>query len=339
MSAVQDSAQGRSGAPVASDRGQTFKPSALVGFGYIALSVFGFSMLPVWTNLLLDAGMPPFSIAVWRFVIVAPVFWIAALVMNSARARVQAQPIRRLPRRGLMLLGSLYALSAVTAFFGLSYIPAGTFSVIFYTYPMIVALIGLVLGERLSLWGWIAVILTLIGVALTAPGFADGLRGENLAGVILALINAAVVALYFVISSRLLRGRVATLGGVMQAVAWTMTGTLIFILAVGAIVGIQTPQSWPEVLYLLALALFSTVMSLFAVNMGIQFAGPTRAAVFGTFEPLLTALMAFLFLRQEMQAIQWLGGVIVVISVVLLQTRGMQIHSAQDHDGTEDVQR
>lgn len=339
MTAVQDSAQGRSSAPVASAERPTFKPNALTGFAYIALSVFGFSMLPVWTNFLLDAGMPPFSIAVWRFVIVAPAFWVAALILNGVRLHAQPAGEQSLPRRRLMLLGSLYAISAVTAFFGLSYIPAGTFSVIFYTYPMIVALIGLALGERLSVWGWIAVILTLIGVALTAPGFADGLRGENLAGVALALINATVVACYFVLSGKLLGGRVSTLGGVMRAVAWTMTGTLIFILAAGAIVGIQPPRSWPEVVYLLALALFSTVMSLFAVNMGIQFAGPTRAAVFGTFEPLLTALMAFIFLRQEMQAIQWLGGVVVVISVVLLQTRGLQMRSSQHHDGTEDAQR
>ncbi|MCS7071913.1 MAG: DMT family transporter, partial [Anaerolinea sp.] len=192
MTAVQDSAQGRSSAPVASAERPTFKPNALTGFAYIALSVFGFSMLPVWTNFLLDAGMPPFSIAVWRFVIVAPAFWVAALILNGVRSHAQPAGQQSLPRRRLMLLGSLYAISAVTAFFGLSYIPAGTFSVIFYTYPMIVALIGLALGERLSVWGWIAVILTLIGVALTAPGFADGLRGENLAGVALALINATV---------------------------------------------------------------------------------------------------------------------------------------------------
>lgn len=321
MTTVQEQAQGRSGAPdVSATHPHVFKPNAVAGFGYIVISVIGFSLLPVWTNLLLDSGMPPFSIAVWRFAIVAPSFWIVSMVMKARSHPSRTQP--PLPRVKLILLGSLYSISAVSAFFGLSFIPAGTYSVIFYTYPMIVALIGLFLGERLSLWGWVAILLTLVGVALTAPGFDEGLRGDNLTGVLLALVNSTAVAVYFVLSSKLLRGRVSSLAGVARAIAWTMTGTLIFILLVGTVVGIQAPQSAQEIIYLIALGLFSTVISVFSVNMGIQLAGATRAAVFGTFEPLLTAVMALAFLGQQMQAVQWLGGIIVVVSVILLQTRG-----------------
>lgn len=290
---------------------------------FIVVAVIGYSVLPVWTNLLLDAGMLPFDIGVWRFVIAAPVFWIASFILDRRRAG-GAVAILPMPRLRLMLLGSLYSASALAAFFGLDLIPAGTYSVIFYTFPAMVALMGLLLGERLALIGWAAIGMTLVGVMLTAPDFSEGLAGANFTGVVLALINAVTVAVYFIVSGRLLADRVTGLASMARAVAWTMTGTLFFIAIAALFVGVNLPTQPLQVVYLFGLGLISTVMSVFCLNMGIQMTGPTRAAVFGTFEPLLTAIMAFIFLGQAMLPIQWVGGIVVVASMIVLQTRGSQ---------------
>jgi drug/metabolite transporter (DMT)-like permease len=288
-----------------------------IGIAYIFTAVIGYSFLPVFTDHLLKGGVEPLDIALWRYAIATPIFWLLAFARRSG-----AEGLPRL--RLVLILGPLLAGAAVVAFFGLGLIPAGTYSVIFYTYPAMVALIMLVLGERLSLWGWVALALTLVGIGLTAPDFSEGLRGENLPGVLLALINALLVAIYFIFSSHMLKGRANTTDSVLRASAWAVTGTLGFLIATSALMGLNVPQGGNAWANLLAMALVSTVMPVFALNMGLQKLGPTRAAIFGTVEPMTTALFALLFLGQVMQPLQWVGGVCIIASVILLQTLGSQ---------------
>jgi drug/metabolite transporter (DMT)-like permease len=291
--------------------------STRIGILYIFTAVLGYSFLPVFTAHLLSAGLKPLEIALWRYVIATPVFWL----LTFARRAENAQ----LPRyRLVLILGPLLAVAAVAAYLGLGMIPAGTYVVIFYTYPAMVALIALVMGERIAAWGWVALAMTLVGIGLTAPDFSEGLRGDNLPGVLLALFNALIVAVYFILSNQLLRGRANSIVAVVQASAWTVSGTLAALVVAAAVVGFAVPQSWDVWANLIGMALVSTVLPICAVNAGIQKLGPTRAAIFGTIEPLTTSLLALLFLQQVMLPIHWIGGLCIVASVILLQTLGSQ---------------
>jgi drug/metabolite transporter (DMT)-like permease len=291
---------------------------AQAGFLAMMVSVTGYSFLPVFTTRLLELGVEPVEIAVWRYALTVPIFWGIVFVLGR-RARGRPVPeTNRLPRVRLMLLGTLLSVAALTAFFGLQRIPAGTYVVIFYTYPAITAVLLLLLGERLSGWGWAALALTLVGVMLTVPDFSEGLAGGNLIGVLLALLNALIVAIYFILNSRLLKGRSA----LVRAAALTTTGALAALALVGIATGARLPAAPEAWLYLLGLALVSTVLPIFTTNVGIQRLGPARAAILGAVEPLLTAFLALLLLGQAMAPIQWLGGLVIVASVILLQTLG-----------------
>lgn len=281
------------------------------GIPFVVLAVMGYSFLGFWTNRLLDRGLEPFDIAAWRYLFAAPIFW-AIVWVGRRRAPVDTRP---LPRLRLMGLGVLLGIAALTAFFGLAIMPAGTYSVIFYTYPAMIALIGLFIGERLPWQGWAALGLTLIGLLLTVPDFSEGLSGDALPGVILALVNALVVAIYFILNGRTLRGRPSvTLG-----TAWIVTGAAILLITTGILSGLTIPQgdTW---LYIVGMAVWSTVLPVFSISNAIKRLGAARTSIIGSFEPLITAAVSFVLLSQEMQAIQWLGGVVMVISVILLQT-------------------
>lgn len=300
---------------------------AQVGLLAMLISVTGYSFLPVFTAKLLDLGVEPVEIALWRYVLTVPVFWGIALTVGW-RGRSTGES-SRLPRVRLILLGTLLAVAALTAFFGLQRIPAGTYVVIFYTYPAFTALLMLMLGDRLSGWGWVALALTLLGVMLTAPDFGEGLAGGNLIGVLLALLNALVVAVYFILNSRLLKGRSA----LVRAAALTTTGTLAALMLVGLLIGVRLPTAPEAWLYLLSMALLSTVMPIFMTNVGIQRLGPARAAILGSVEPVLTSLIALALLGQMLAPVQWLGCLIIVSSVVMLQTLGSRRASNVPSEG------
>jgi drug/metabolite transporter (DMT)-like permease len=306
------------------------------GLIFVVLAVTGYSMLPVFTDGLYRDDMGALDIATWRYLVAVPLFWLFAAFQRRV-GRPAGQPDSRpLPVVKVLLTGILLAAAGLFAFEGLQLIPAGTFVVIFYTYPAIVAVISLFLGDRLSVWGWVAIALSLVGVALTAPDFSAGLSGDNLTGVLYALGNATVVAVYFVLSSRLLRGTNAPAVGSALA----CTGALVLLLVVALISGGARPPStlggW---LSLLLLAVFSTIMPVFSLTVAIQALGPARAAVFNSFEPLTTAALALIFLGQAMAPVQWLGGLVIVASIILLQTLGQGRSDAQiaPRDGVQRV--
>ncbi|HYO88202.1 MAG TPA: DMT family transporter [Candidatus Limnocylindrales bacterium] len=294
-----------------------WRPSQVGLFAMLA-SVLGYSFLPVFTAKLLELGVEPVEIGLWRYALTVPVFWGIALAAGW-RTRTGPKPeSQRLPNGRLMLLGILLAAAALTAFFGLQRIPAGTYVVIFYTYPAFTALLLLTMGDRLSGWGWVALGLTLVGVMLTAPDFSEGLAGGNLTGVLLALLNALIVAVYFILNSRLLKDRSA----LVRAAALTTTGALAALAVVGLLLGARLPAAPEAWVYLVGMALVSTVLPIFMTNVGIQRLGPARAAILGSVEPLLTSLIALAFLGQMMAPVQWAGGLVIVASVVMLQTLG-----------------
>jgi len=293
------------------------------GILFIIASVTGYACLPVFTKNLLARGLEPLDIAVWRYLFTVPIFWL--IVIGRDQRSKRAAVSKPLPRLRVLLMGVLLGFAALTAFFGLERMPSGTFVVLFYSYPAMVAVLQAIMGERLSLQAWIAFGLTLVGIALTAPDFSAGFNGDNLPGVLWALIDALIVAVYVIVSSRLLRGY----PDIVRASAWTVSGALLVLVAMALLYGVVTPQgdAW---LYLIGLALVSTVLPVFALNSGIQKLGATRAAIIGTFEPVLTALLALIFLGERMLPIQLLGGAVIIASVILLEIRHSSAESEAD---------
>lgn len=301
------------------------------GLLLVLASVTSYSMLPVFIKAIQDAGLNSLDIATWRFALAVPFFW---LMVRALRMPVGDKP---LPRLKLMAMGTLLAMAAVATFWGFERIPAGTFVVLFYTYPAMVAILSAFMGERLPLAGWGALVLTTIGIVLTVPEFGQGVGNDNLVGVLLAFMTALIVAIYFLLNSRILKGHSA-LG---HASAWATTGALLFLLILIPFRAAQAPGNfWDHLgeiafsmptlaashpngielwLRMLGIATISTVLGGFFLTIGIQKVGAPRASIIGTVEPILTLIFTRIFLGEEMLPVQLIGGAFIVASVLLLQ--------------------
>ncbi|MBL8153437.1 MAG: DMT family transporter [Anaerolineae bacterium] len=276
----------------------------------VLFSVMGYALLPVWVKTIQAAGMSSLDIATWRFVLAAPLFWVMVRLSGGHRG------MSRLPRFKLLLMGAMLAVAALTAFWGLERLPAGTYVVLFYSYPVMVAILSAALGERLPRVAWASLALTSIGVVLSVPDFGSGLKAESLIGVLLALVNAFIVAVYFIVNGRLMRGQ----SGIAASGALAVTGALIVYVLLAPFRTLAVPQNSTVWLSLIALAAISTVMPVFFLTAGIQNTGPSRAAIIGTIEPVLTAIFSALFLGETaIQPIQIIGAALILLSVVLLQ--------------------
>jgi drug/metabolite transporter (DMT)-like permease len=280
---------------------------------FIVMAASGYALLPIIAKFALAEGLTPLDIATWRFLFATPIMWLFVW-------RLGANPdAARLPRAKLLLMGVFFAGAALQAFFALERISASTFIILVYGYPAFVAIVSMFYGEHLPPIGWGALVLTLVGVALTVPDFASGLGGDPI-GIGLSLLNAVTYGLYIVFSSRILRGQTA----LMHASALSMTGTLLTLVLVTLPIGLNLPTSLFGLGLLVALAIFSTVIPISAVYAGVQRLGAPRAAIIGTVEPVLTMTLSAIFLGEKMLPIQIVGMVLVLSSAILLQVTHRQ---------------
>ena len=284
------------------------------GFIWILLASAGFSIMPTLVKITYQhSTFEPIDIAIWRFLIAAPVMWTVVLYR---RRSVAALPKSDAPVIPALLIGIIISAAVLAAFFALERLPASTYIVLLYTYPAMVVLLSALFGERIGYRAWLALTMALTGVFLTVPDFF-GVEVGDWFGVALVLANAAIIAIYYMLSKRALNG-VVDLSG---SSAWMMLGTLLVLLLLIPLRGLQMPQNQQTLATLIAIAALGTVLPVFAVNIAIQQIGAARASLISTVEPPLSMIVSMVVLGEAIFALQWLGAALIVGSVIVLQFR------------------
>ena len=69
------------------------------------------------------------------------------------------------------------------------------------------------------------------------------------------------------------------------------------------------------------MAIFATVVPIFAFYAGLRKLGAPRAAILSTLEPVLVLVWSFLLLHETMLPLQVVGAAFILASAILLQLR------------------
>ncbi|MBI1279719.1 MAG: EamA family transporter [Anaerolineaceae bacterium] len=288
------------------------------GLLLILISAAGYSFFAIFTKFIYDnSSFNPLDVVVWRFVLAVPITWLG---MGWIRRGELSVKTTYMPRGRLLGMGFLFGLVATIAFFGLERVPASLYTVLIYTYPVLVAVGAVLFGETLSERSWLALGLTLVGVVLTVPNLFQGFSGVDPIGVLLVLANAATYALYILLSNRTVKG----VTDLSMASAWSISGSLIFSLIViilRALRGDSTsiPPNISVWAGFLGLVIISTVIPIFTFYAGMYRVGAPRAAIISMLEPVLTLLWAVVIRHENLQWIQLFGASFILVSVLLLQ--------------------
>ena len=100
-----------------------------------------------------------------------------------------------------------------------------------------------------------------------------------------------------------------------------MIGTLIIMLMLIPLRGLQFPQNPPTVVLLIGIGIFGTVLPVVGVNIAVQRIGAAQASLVSTVEPIMSMIVSMLILSEVIFALQWLGAALIVGSVIALQLR------------------
>jgi drug/metabolite transporter (DMT)-like permease len=254
------------------------------------------------------------DVLLWRFFIAVPAAWLF-IVIRHQRGGPSPFSVAWKPR---FAAGLVFGSVSWLAFAALDRMPGALYIVIMYTYPAMVAVGAYFLGRPTSKHVWMAIAITLVGIALTVPEVINGAGGATVVGLILTLGNALMYATYMILSERLVRGDQA--GDGLVASAWSLTGSLAFAVVIAIV---KWPPDFPDTLNgigsMFGLALISTVIASMGFFLGVRHLGPASAALVATTEPVLTLIWVVIIFGDSLKAIQLLGAALVIIGVVWSQ--------------------
>jgi drug/metabolite transporter (DMT)-like permease len=280
-----------------------------VGLLCIVLSASGFGAMPIFARFAYADGVDLPTLLFLRFV-------LAGLLMTGVMF------LRRLswPRgRNLWVLVAMgglgYAGQAFCYFAALRYATASLTALLLYLYPALVMLISVALGRRrltpVRLW---AILATLLGSGLAVGGSLGG----SLAGIVLGVSAALVYSIYILVGERVTESE----GAIPSGTVVMLAGAAVYALAVLATGGPTWPASLAGWVAVGNIALFSTVLAVIGFLAAMQRLGAADASTFSTLEPVITVLLAAMFLGEDIGSWQALGGVIVLTAVTVLARSG-----------------
>jgi drug/metabolite transporter (DMT)-like permease len=239
------------------------------------------------------------------------------------------------PDRGPILnvvgSGFFLFLSQILIYIAISQIGPGPAVTLLFMYPIVtVPLAWMLFGDRPTRLRWIVMVTILLGVALAAPRLGTFSGG----GVITAMIAGVSFAFYLIFMQLGFKKLHPVPVSLVQFSTIFVLSSVLLILfgpslpsLFGSKQGVQVDNTagffWGGIV-LGAL----TLIGYLANNFGVRFMGAARASIIASSGPAITAILALLLIKDQLQAVQWLGIVLVTVGVAALSFERMQTQPA-----------
>jgi drug/metabolite transporter (DMT)-like permease len=183
--------------------------------------------------------------------------------------------------------------------------------------PVFVALMSRVfLDERLTITGWIGILVAFAGTAIISVSGGKGLHFSL--GALLVLFAAFTTAVYFILSKRLLR-TYTSLEFTCYAI-WA--GTLPMLVFAPGLVGQAQHAVLPATLSVIYLGVFPAAIAYVLSNYALARMPASLMTAFLYLSPVLAALIAWVWRGEMPTVLTAVGGAVVIAGVVIVQTRG-----------------
>ena len=280
------------------------------------LAAFGFSLKAIFIKLAYPYGVDAITLLALRMGFALPVFLWVGLAEHKAGAALSRQDWGK-----LFLLGCLgYYGASILDFWGLEYISAGLERLILFTYPTLTILIGVLFqGKAFTRREAIAIALCYTGIGFA---FMHDLNLGDTRSVLIggALVFASSVSYAFYLSgSGPMIARLGAMRFAALAMLFSSAVTLIHFLAVQPLTAFIQPL--PVYGWALAMALFATVIPVFALSAAIRRIGAGPASLFGMVGPILTIGFGWWLLGEPISIEQTIGAIFVVLGILIVSRR------------------
>jgi len=283
------------------------------------LAAFMFAINGVFAKSALESGLSPVHLTEFRNAGSMVLLIIFVALTHRAAFRVSRKELPFLISYGVIA----FTLVQFLYFFTISRLPLGIGTLLGFLAPVLVALyFKFVRHQNVSNGIWVAIVLTLSGLALVAQVW-QGITLDVL-GLLSGLGLALALGAYWIMGESGQEHR--------DGVSLTMWG-FIFSTIAWSIIAPWWTFPWGELddpveafipglpvwLVMIYVIVLGTIIPFLLVLGSLRRIGAQRAGIVGTSEPVWAAILAMAFLGEALTPIQGMGGIIVIAGIIVAE--------------------
>ncbi len=275
--------------------------------GYIAAIIQAvlYATMGIFAKLLYECGLSAQLVMVLRFSCTVLFLGLFILFFHG-RKFISHQP-------AVYVQSIFFFLSAWLYFLAVERINAGLATVLFYTFPALVAVMNvIVFHEKITARVIIALALSLCGIILISGLLAPGQSAIDPLGVIFAIAACTSFAIYSVLIQKTSRTESSFTATFTISLVCLVASLILFAGELGGLahVGIK------EFALGSGLAILATILPIVLYIFAIARIGATKASILSIIETPSSLLLAWLILGETIDVFQGIGALLVVIATL-----------------------
>lgn len=276
------------------------------GLVWALLSPLFLGIVPIFAKVAYSVGVGVLTVVTFRTLFAAAVIWLTMLLFRRHLIRSSAFAIA-----GSMVAGGINGIGSLFFYASLNRIDASLGQLINITYLVFVTLLLRLAGQAVSRLTLFRLGLILLAIYLLTMG---SLGEPDWLGVGMMLFAALTYAIQLVFSQRIMLDIPAPTMTLYAVSAMALVVTAVWLLFPSDLV-IVTAVGW-QAIFLMGLA---TALSRLTLFLGVKRLGSMQAALLGVLEVLITVIIAITWLGEQLTAVQWLGALLILISILLVR--------------------
>lgn len=276
-------------------------------------SSFLLGWAPVLGKMAYAGGAEPFTLVAFRTAIAALFLWIVFLLFWRREVVISWRDLI-----GCIGVGAVNGFGSLLYYTSLSRLDASRASLLNTLYPLWVVLFLFAAGQPLTRLTLVRLALSMMGTYLLARAKSGEL---DWLGVTLMIASAATYGWHLVLGQWVLADAPARTAALYIVTTMAVVVCLARGLQAQPVEAIAV-KGW----YAIAALGMTTALSRLAMFSGLQQLGGVETSLVSLLELLVSLLLAFLLLGERLSLGQWLGGLLLVASLMLMsRDRGVQL--------------
>ncbi|MBE9226359.1 EamA family transporter [Phormidium sp. LEGE 05292] len=286
----------------------------LLGLIAILLTVLCWAIAANVAFDLFRAGIEPLELAGASAMIAT--FGLAILHSFCGRGQVKPMSLKQ------FALGLVMVFLVAADYVAIQQLPVAIAIVLLFTAPMLVVLwTALATRRPLSRSVLGALALSMLGVILVSKLLESSLEQVNWFGIGIGLTTALCFAAYIILSEQL-AGTNESIEILLKTYAIASLFWLAYQFTQGLPTTLLTAEHFSNVLIV---GIVGNLWPYLLFLWSMQRVPAERVAIVATLEPLVAAILAWLWFGQTLTPLQIIGGVLIIVAVTTLQLQGTRL--------------
>ena len=263
----------------------------LRGISYTLSSGLMYGLVGFFGIKLMENGLSISNMLFWRFLV--------ASIINFALF---------IPKRKI----EMQQISSILYFMSAKYIGTGLSIVIFFTYPIFVAILSWFFdGHKVTKIHYFSIGLIILGSICLID------RGEvvmDISGIILAFIASCTYGLYIFASKK----QIKSLTPLMSTFTVCIANTILFFVFSLVDGSFMVPHGTINWIYIFGMANLCTVFPILFLLEGLKYISASKASILSVLEPVFVVLIGVAFLGETIGTMQIVGMLVILTSALVI---------------------